>query len=213
MPAIVRSLNRIGEAPRDERLNRDVPGLDRQILSRDLQQSVPVQRREDPVKIVVVLHEVMVQVSEEMRGDPAGRLRRHDDVEPSVVEGDGDLQRLPETGGEIGVAEGRGEENKPPDAGFVFARKDSRHEAPVARSDEDQISRSGEALFKLRHPLLKRTGVVLHEHPRISRPEVTSLRSSAAAFETVDECARNVLHFVYLQVNGMDGSKTLNIAS
>jgi len=149
------------------------------------------------VEIVVILHEVMVQVSEEMRGNPAGRLGRYDDVEPSVVEGDGDLQRLPGTDGEIGVAEGRGEQNKPPDAGFVFARKESRHEAPVARPDEDQIFHSGEALFKLRHPLLERAGVVLDQHPRISRPEVTSLRSSAAAVETVDECARNVLHLFH----------------
>ena len=146
---------------------------------------------------MVVLHEVMVHVSEESLGDPAGRSGRHNDVEPSVVEGDGDLQRLPETAGGIGVAEGRGEKNKPPDAGFISARKESRHEAPIARPDKDQISRSGEALLKLRHPLLERAGVVLDQHPRISRPEVTSLRSSAAAVETVDECARNVLHLFH----------------
>ena len=162
------------------------------------------------MEIVVVLHEVMVQVSEEPRGDPAGRLGRHDDVKPSVVEGDGDLQRLPGTGGEIGVAEGRGEQNKPPDAGFVSARKESRHEAPVARPDEDQISRSGEALLKLSHPLLERAGVVLDEHPRISRPEVTSLRSPAAAVETVDECAHNVLHIVHTTIGGRGTIKFSN---
>ena len=73
----------------------DRKGRNSKVSSRDLQQNVPVQRRENPVEIVVVLHEVMVQVSEEMRGDPAGRLGRRDDVEPSVVEGDAGNRQKP----------------------------------------------------------------------------------------------------------------------
>ena len=57
----------------------------------DLQETVTVQLREDPVQVVVVIHDVVVKVPEEPGRDMTGRPGRNDGVEPPVVKGDGDL--------------------------------------------------------------------------------------------------------------------------
>jgi hypothetical protein len=166
-------------------------------LSRDLQEGVPVQFREDLVQVVVILDDVVVEICKEASGDLPGRPGGNDVIEPSVVKNDGDLKELP-TVAEIGMPEGRGEENEAPDAGFVSACEDHSHESPITRTDEDQIVLPGELPFEFCHPLLQGTRVILHEHIRISLPEETSLCSPTAAVETMNEYARDhFFHFVY----------------
>lgn len=103
------------------------PVLSSKSLSRDLQESVPVEVREDLVKVVVILDDVVVEIGKEACGDLPGRLGGNDVVEPPVVKGDGDLQRLA-TIAEIDMSEGRSEENEALDAGFISACQDCRHE-------------------------------------------------------------------------------------
>ncbi len=75
------------------------------------------------MQIMVIFHDVVVQVPEDPGRDQAGRPRRNDGVEMSMVKGNGDLQRPSATGIEIGMAEGGGKEDEAPHADFVAACK------------------------------------------------------------------------------------------
>ena len=76
----------------------------------NVQENIPVQLRKDPMQIMVILHDVAVQVSEDPGRDQEGRPRGNDSVETPMVKGNGDLQRPSATGIEIGMAECRGQE-------------------------------------------------------------------------------------------------------
>ena len=86
MPAAVRGLKKALKR------SRSVKKRSKILLVCDFQKSVPVQRREDAVEVVVILYEVVIEIRKELRCDLPDRFRGDDDVVLSVVECHGKLQ-------------------------------------------------------------------------------------------------------------------------